>query len=544
MSEDKKKEIAQLIIARLDGKDIKKRFKYYESLVKKGIGGFIIFGGRLNDVTTGIRKLQGITEIPLFITSDLEQGLGQQIKGGTLFPPAMAVAHAINPHSRHDVRLLRDTISIIAKEAMAAGINVIFSPVIDVNTNPKNPIISTRAFSDNPDRVAWFGKEFIKGFQREGLIACAKHFPGHGDTVKDSHRELPVVKADMRRLERVELYPFYSAIRSGVKMIMAGHLKVPAIDPKRPASLSRKTIQGLLRAKMGFKGLVITDAMNMNAVSGKDPESEGRACLLALNAGADIILHPSNPEKVIDYLSLRYDDIEGRVDESYLKVLKAKETIKRMQDARDKIKDIGIKASWDLAYRLTQKSIKVIHKDKNPLFCHAELDSVSKKTLKRVHGDSFVVFPEQIVVLIIDDDNNKSGKPFVNALKKRYKKITTFYVDNNSPSSVLKKISDFLTSNSELIIAVFSKVSAGKGRSRLSAKLTHLLKKALKNSGHSVIAGFCYPSIFRWTKPTSEVGKGWVVNEVKADTIINAYSGSEQAQEAVAEILCASPSQL
>ncbi len=519
---ERKKKIAQLIIARLDGEDISKKFKRYKSLVKHGIGGFIIFGGRLKEVRDGIRQLQKSAEIPLFIASDLEQGLGQQIAGGTIFPPAMAIAKAVNRKNRDDVRLLRTSIDIIVEEARAAGINIIFSPVLDVNTNPQNPIICTRAFSDDPLEAAWFGKEFIKGFQKHGIIACAKHFPGHGDTTKDSHREMPTVKADIERLWNIELYPFSQAIRAKVKMIMVGHLNVPAVDPESPSSLSRKTIQGLLRKKMGFQGLVVTDAMNMHAVSGKRGELEDEACLKALKTGADILLHPENPEKVIAYLFSQGDSIMPKVEGSLKRILKAKKELSRGQVSGVRGQKIETKTGRDLAYKLTQKSIKIIHKDKPPLFCHAELGSASKKTLKQVQGDSFEVFSRQITVLIIDDDNNKSGKPFINTFKKRYKKIKTFYVDNNSSSSVLKKISNLQTPNSKLIIAVFSKVSAWKGRSGLSRELRALLKKAVKASKYSVIVGFCSPYILRG---------------IKADAFVEAYTNSQQAQEAAAGVL-------
>ena len=518
---DKKKKIAQLIIARFDGKDIDKKFGYYESLVRKGVGGFIVFGGKPKEVHRAIKKLQEAAEIPLFMASDLEQGLGQQIEGGTIFPPAMAIGQAINPENKNDVSLLRKAINIHAHEAKASGINTIFAPVLDVNTNPKNPIICTRAFSDNPRKVTWFGNEFIKGLQRHGIIACGKHFPGHGDTTKDSHRELPVVKADWKRLKNIELYPFSQAIKSGVKMIMVAHLKIPAIDSRFPATLSRKIMTELLRGKMKFEGLVITDAMNMEAITLKEEE----ACLLALKAGADIILHPSNAEKVIDYLSSRWDEIEGRFEESYLRVMEVKKGLNKIQDSGFGIQDIGTKSSRDLAYALTRKSINIIHKDKNPLFCHAELDSASKnkKTLKQVQGDSFGVSSKQIVVLIIDDDNNKSGTPFVNTLKKRYKKIKTFYVDNKNPLYPPLPRGEVKGGGKILIIAVFSKTSAWKGRSGLSKKLEAILKKAVDVAGYSIVVGFCCP---------------YVLRGLKADAVINAYPDvSGQAQKAVAEIL-------
>lgn len=559
-----KKEIAQLIIARLDGNDINKKFKYYQSLVKKGIGGFVVFGGRLKDVSNAIRKLQHIAEIPLFIASDLERGVGQQIEGGTLFPPQMAIAQAINRRDKNDIRLLRRAIDIIAKEAKATGINVIFCPVLDVNTNPNNPIISTRAFSDNPKEVAWFGKEFIKGLQKQGLIACAKHFPGHGDTDVDSHVKLPVVKADMKRLKDIELYPFRETIKAGVKSIMVGHLKVPAIDHMLPTSISEKTIKGLLKDKMGFQGLVITDAMNMGAIKYK----EEKACLMALKAGADVILHPSKPERVMDYLASRWEEIADRVKVSFKRVIKAKEEISKGQGVRNRRQGIGAKASWQLAYELTKKSIKIrgdlnkiikTYKDirGDSLFTHSrpEVSGLrgfrpdffrTKKSIQRLSPLIFRVVP---LILIIDDDNNKSGKPFVDALKRRYKKIKSFYVDNNSQ---LKNFS-LVTSHSSLIIAVFSRISAWKGRSGLSVKLKGILKNALSNSRYSIIVGFCSPYLIREFSshpiPLPLGERGRVRGDLSVDMLIESYSGSMMAQEAVAEILSgyftpSSPSQV
>ncbi|MBI4653659.1 MAG: glycoside hydrolase family 3 protein [Nitrospirae bacterium] len=525
---DKNKKIAQLIIARLDGKDVHKKFQYYQSLVKKGIGGFIVFGGKLKDVSEAIKKLQKLSEIPLFITSDLERGLGQQIEGGTLFPPAMAIGQAINPKNKDDINLLRNSINIIAQEAKACGINVIFAPVLDINTNPQNPIISVRAFGENPEKVSWFGNEFIKGFQKHRIIACAKHFPGHGDTSVDSHIRLPIVKADMKRLEKVELHPFKEAIKSGVKMVMVGHLKVPAIDSRFPSSLSEKTIKGLLKTEMKFKGLVVTDAMNMQAI--RYPEE--KACLMALNAGADIILHPSEPERIIDYFSSRWNEIEKRVDESYEKIIKGKKELV-IQDARYRMQDIGTKANWDFAYKLTKKSISIV---KN-VIARNEVTKQSQKGIKNkkiatprnfgARNDKKEAFSDQIAVLIIDDDNNKSGKPFINTLKARYKNIETYYVDNKTISSKNPPIPP-LTKGGKggfLIIAIFSKISAWKGRSGLSRKLKTILKKTVKASRHTVIVGFCSP---------------YLLKEFKAGAIIEAYSDSKQVQEIVGEILSSS----
>ncbi len=495
MTIEKRKKISQLIIARLNGRDIKRKLKYYRSLVKQGIGGFIIFGGELREVREGIEKLQASAEIPLFIASDLEQGLGQQINGGTLIPPAMAVAKSINRKRREDISLLRKAVDIISGEIKAAGINVIFAPVLDVITNPENPIICTRAFSEDPEEVAWFGKEFIKGIQRQGIMACAKHFPGHGDTERDSHKELPVIKADMKRLWKIELFPFIHAIKAGVGMVMVGHLKVPALDRRFPSSLSKKTIQGLLRGRMNFKGLVITDAMNMNAVSGSNPESGGKACLSALKAGADIILHPEDPERVIDYLYSRWNRVMPRVNESYRKILKAKKRMNIVCSRPLTIKRIGIRSHWQTARQLTKRSIT------------ADIGPAGLK--------------DTPVVLVFDDDNSRAGSSFIKVIKNRYPEAKTLYIDNRyrgKTKTVLDLISDRV-----LLAAVFSRISAWKGRNGLSRKLMNILEKAVAASKYSVLAGFCCPYILR---------------DLKADNVIDSYSGSETAQEETAKIIC------
>ena len=172
----------QFIIPRLNGRDIEKDFDYYLRLVKKGIAGFIIFGGKLGIVRQGISELQKESNTPLIIASDLERGLGQQLEGGTIFPPAMAIAAAFrscqpSAISYQQKTLLRKIFKAVAVEAGYAGINTIFAPVLDINTNPKNPIIATRAFGEDAETVSFFGCEMIKVFQANGIVACGKHFP-------------------------------------------------------------------------------------------------------------------------------------------------------------------------------------------------------------------------------------------------------------------------------------------------------------------------------------------------------------------------------
>jgi len=284
------------MLPRLNGKDLEGNISPYIKLVKKGVAGFILFGGRLDAVRDGLSELQKRASIPLIIASDLERGLGQQVEGGTVFPWAMAFGSALKKGI--DPKILKNAFRAITLEAKWAGINLIFAPVLDINSNPANPIIATRAFGEGPEIVSRLGAMMIKEIQKEGLMACGKHFPGHGDTSMDSHLALPLIEKDLKGLERFELKPFKAAIKMKVKTIMTGHLKVPALDPSGlPVTLSKKTIC-YLRRRMSFKGLIITDALNMAGLS----MPEEKAAVLALKAGANILLHPSEPDKLAAYL--------------------------------------------------------------------------------------------------------------------------------------------------------------------------------------------------------------------------------------------------
>jgi beta-N-acetylhexosaminidase len=288
------------LIPRLNGKEIEERFDYYLGLVKKGVAGFIVFGGELETVRAKVRELQDAADRILIIASDLEQGLGQQIQGGTIFPPAMAIASAVKSLDENQTAsILQELYTAFAVEARYVGINTIFAPVLDINTNPDNPIIATRAFGEGPDTVSFFGCEMVKILQHNNIMACGKHFPGHGDTEIDSHISLPIIRKDLSSLEGHEFVPFRNAIHARVRMIMLGHLAIPSLDPSgKPASLSGKVIS-YLRETMGFQGLTVTDAMNMGAIGGYH---EHEASLTALNAGVDIILHPTDPDDVASYL--------------------------------------------------------------------------------------------------------------------------------------------------------------------------------------------------------------------------------------------------
>jgi beta-N-acetylhexosaminidase len=255
------------------------------------IGGLVIFGGDAYETAHLNNDLQAAARVPLLIASDFERGVGTQITGTTLFPTLMGIGAA----DSEDLAFVMGKVT--ALEGRAIGVQVTYAPVVDVNINPDNPIINTRAIGEDPALVGRLAAAFIRGCQENGMIATAKHFPGHGDTDQDSHSLLPTIRADRTRLEQVELAPYAKAFEAGVQAVMVGHLSVPALDPtpNLPATLSPAILTDLLRQKLGFRGLIVTDAMEMAGIT--NSFSPGDAALRAILAGADIILLPPEPTR-------------------------------------------------------------------------------------------------------------------------------------------------------------------------------------------------------------------------------------------------------
>jgi len=326
---------SRFIIARLNGDEINSSMDRNLRLVREGIAGFIIFGGKLEPVREGIRRLQSESALPLVIASDLERGLGQQLEGGTVFPPAMALGNVW----QKDRDIVIRSFEAVADEAAYAGINTIFAPVLDMDLNPHNPIISTRAFGRDPAIVSALSTAMIKAFRSRGIVSCGKHFPGHGDTTVDSHIGLPVLNKPLDILRGLELAPFAEAIGAGVPMIMTGHLSVPSLDPSgTPVTLSKRAI-GFLRDEMGFKGIITTDAMDMGAIK---QYGEAKAALMALEAGVDVLLHPSDPLVLSGQLDGKCSH-ECRLD-SFRRTLTGIPSDKRPPVDNSIVEDLSLKA--------------------------------------------------------------------------------------------------------------------------------------------------------------------------------------------------------
>ena len=310
-----KEKVGQLFIYTIAPYTTKSNMDLLEKVVDTyKVGGLLFSGGELRDQALLTNYAQERADIPLMITFDGEWGLAMRLKGMPDFPKNMALGCI------QDNQLVYDYGREVARQCRELGVHVNFAPVADVNINPDNPVINYRSFGENPVRVAAKVLAYSRGLEDGGVLPVAKHFPGHGDTDVDSHHALPSLPFSRERLDSVELFPFRQVIRSGLGSIMAGHLQVPALDPSGlPASLSEPIVTGLLRDELQFKGLVFTDALVMNGVSGYDD-----LCVRALKAGNDLLLVPRNAgaelDKVMDALA-RGELSEGMINEKCRKVL-------------------------------------------------------------------------------------------------------------------------------------------------------------------------------------------------------------------------------
>ncbi len=283
-----------------------------------GIGGLIFFQGSPERQAQQTNYYQSISKVSLMISIDAEWGLGMRLDGVEAFPYQLTLG-AIKESG-----IICEMGATVGKQLKRLGVNVNFAPVIDINTNPNNPVINFRSFGENKTEVATRGISYMKGMQNEGVLACAKHFPGHGDTDADSHKELPLLDKSLAELVETELYPFKKLIENGVGSIMTAHLHIPQLDSftLRASTLSPKIVDGLLKNKMNFKGLVFTDALDMKAVS--DYYKPGYADVEALKAGNDILVfvnHVSDAIKAIKKAIRNREISENEIERRCLKQL-------------------------------------------------------------------------------------------------------------------------------------------------------------------------------------------------------------------------------
>ncbi len=328
--------VAQLVIPWIPGGYTSASDADFEELlgwVEEGLGGVSISIGVPDAYVAKLNRLQSRALVPLLVTADFENGgPGMRINhsyalpsllpqgGGTSFPPTMAFGAA------GDEQLAFEYGRITAEEARAVGVHWLFAPVLDVNSNPDNPVINTRSFGEDPEAVGRLGAAFIRGARQGGALTTAKHFPGHGDTQTDSHIELPVIAADQDRLDRVELLPFRMAVDAGVDAVMTAHVAVPGVlGDDRPATLSPHFMTDVLRGEMGFGGILFTDALRMGAIT--DGYGAGEAAVLALEAGSDVVLAPAGIGVTVEAVVAAVESgrvSRERIDLSVRRLLEAK----------------------------------------------------------------------------------------------------------------------------------------------------------------------------------------------------------------------------
>ena len=336
------------------------------------VGGFTISVGSPIEVAAKLNALQAMSKVPLLFGADLEAGAGFRARGGYFVPNAIDLGGAIVFPPEMALGATRDTTlayeegRLTALEGRALGIHIAYAPVLDVNNNPANPVINTRSYSEDPALAARMGVAFIHGLQDHGMIATGKHFPGHGDTGVNSHLALPVVTASRSRIDTVELVPFRAAVNGGVGAIMSFHGAMPALDSSGvPGTLSPKVVTGLLRGQMGFRGIIISDAMDMRGVL--DQFGADEATKRAIAAGIDVLIQPLDVSKTIDAVIAgisegRYS--QARVDSSVRRVL---ETKRKLGIAQSKLVDlnalrfaVGDSANGQIARQVAEKSITLV----------------------------------------------------------------------------------------------------------------------------------------------------------------------------------------
>ncbi|MBW4637001.1 MAG: beta-glucosidase [Gloeocapsa sp. UFS-A4-WI-NPMV-4B04] len=302
-----KEQVAQMVVVRASGYLFDHQIQYpqWEPPTAKlqywlehlGVGGVILLGGSAGEIALRSQQLQNWAKIPLLIAADIEEGVGQRFSGATAFPPPMAISAIANKNLSLAQHYATQMGAITAQEALAIGVNWVLAPVVDVNNNPDNPVINVRAFGETPEIVSKLATAFIQGAKAYPVLTTAKHFPGHGDTATDSHLDLPVLPHSAARLASVELPPFESAIAAGVDAVMSAHLLIPSWDAQQPATLSEPILTQQLRQKLGFEKLIVTDALVMGAIA--NHYGTNVAPVLAVEAGADILLMPIDPEGAI-----------------------------------------------------------------------------------------------------------------------------------------------------------------------------------------------------------------------------------------------------
>ncbi|HEV2883764.1 MAG TPA: glycoside hydrolase family 3 N-terminal domain-containing protein [Pyrinomonadaceae bacterium] len=444
-------------------------------IVDNHVGGIILFRGPVYESVILMNRMQQLARYPLLISADLEAGSGMRFEDTINFPWNMAVAATGNPD------YARRQGEVTAREARAMGVHQIYAPVVDVNNNAANPVINVRSYGEDPADVARFSAAFTKGAQEGGVIATAKHFPGHGDTAVDSHRGLPEIDVDRNRLNAIELIPFRAAIDAGVGAIMVAHVGLPQIDSTKVKPLPRNqkirpldtdeageiiadsastpatvspVIGKLLRDDLDFDGMIVTDAMSMSGLTIYFNQDE--AAVRALEAGADLLLKPADAD--VAFRGVREAVAKGRlkeerIDQSARRVLAAKYDLGLVKERITAIDDIDMRVagreSVELAREIAEHAITLVRNDSNLVPMNSLKPDARIFNLAITNGD----------------DRLWIANSFANAMSRVDRRVETIVLDDRSSEEDVQKALEKAKAADLVIASLYGRVRTGQARS-------------------------------------------------------------------------------
>lgn len=411
------------------------------------------------EVAAVANQLQHDSKLPLLIAADFERGLDSRVSGTPAFPDAMAFGAVGNPEAAERYG------AIVAEEARAIGIHWNFFPVADVNSNPDNPIINTRSFGEDPLMVGRLVSAYIKGAAEHGMLTTAKHFPGHGDTGTDSHLGVARVEGDMEHLKSIELPPFQQAISAGVAAVMVAHLSVPALDnnANRVATISPKVVTDVLKTQMGFKGVVVTDALEMRGLTSIYPPGPvsptARAAVDAVKAGNDVILWPTDLDGAFQGIiaAVKSGEIsESRIDDSVRKILAMKASVglhqARLVDLDGVSHRLNKQEDMEFTQRIAEQAITLVRDNGRVLPLVKFLPPATEsETFQPEVKPSIQV----VTVIITDTLHGDWGRGFEKALKARRADATVFYVDKTVASAMSGQILQAVKDAGKVVVAAY-----------------------------------------------------------------------------------------
>ncbi|MFK7742343.1 MAG: glycoside hydrolase family 3 N-terminal domain-containing protein [Planctomycetota bacterium] len=481
-----------------------------------GLGGVILSLGDVKDAARLVpelqrRAMQTRAKVPLLLASDFEGGVWFRLKGATELGNQMLVGATGSPE------LARRMGEVTGREAKALGFHWVFAPVLDVNSNPDNPIINVRSFGEDPELVATLGRAFARGVRSQGLIACGKHFPGHGDVSSDSHLKLATVPGDAERLRRVELHPFEVCARDGLESVMTGHLAVPGLgeDPGVPATLSQRILVDVLRKQLGFEGLVVTDALDMGGVKGAFPPAE--VAIRALLAGADVLLMPPDPVAARDAVVAAVTSgrvAVARLDDAVRRILAMKQRVglldgrgRRGMVQADWQQQIGHEDSVALAADIAKRGIVLVRDRDGVIAAMQDKDGA-------------------LLVTLLDSDEGQ-GEAFVAGMREKpaagaSREGNSLRLSKRSSKAEVAAAITRVEQASDVILAAYVRVRAYSGGIGLPANLQPLLA-ALRPEQRVVLVSFGNPYLVRGIDA--------------ADSYVAAFTHTEPVQRAVAAAL-------